>query len=414
LVPQFFAPQLTPVQLLIISSPSQRKVVYTELKNFKSKQGRTFALIDSGLDQPCGIAVDKDQGHLYVADRGAKGIYRYTLIVTEAKDRDGGTSWLLSTTGNRLTVLANHVVEWVAVNDDGDVFYSDQGSNNINRITAELMSLVETGAFQAEDLQVVSEKERASAAPPASVAAPNASDAPRSGVADPDEAAPNILAIYESELNARVSKPAGIVSDGLRLYWANQADGLNSGSVCQGEVNPHIANATAAPAAFPSKSLSNVTDAAYGVTKTNNLILFSGIRAGATAPEGAASTAGSGEGTVYGRQLAGGDTYVFASGLGRPRALVWDSDHTVFVADEAAGGVMSFPAGRVIENVPLTQTVNFQGAYGLALLQASDKAFSLRGGAMRRFGRAGASILQLLAPLAALAALCERTGALSS
>eukprot|EP00438_Fugacium_kawagutii_P023689 Skav218409 [mRNA] locus=scaffold1349:121385:127888:+ [translate_table: standard] len=60
--PTFVAPQLTPKQFLIISSASEQKIVYTELKNFKATTGRTFALIDSGLSEPQGLALDHDRG----------------------------------------------------------------------------------------------------------------------------------------------------------------------------------------------------------------------------------------------------------------------------------------------------------------------------------------------------------------
>ena len=47
------------------------------MRNFKATTGRTFALIDSGLLQPMGLALDHDRGALYVADASARKILRF-------------------------------------------------------------------------------------------------------------------------------------------------------------------------------------------------------------------------------------------------------------------------------------------------------------------------------------------------
>jgi hypothetical protein len=123
-------PQLTSKEFLIISSPHLHKVVYTSLKNFGSTFGRTYALIDSGLSEPCGIALDPLRGHLYVADRGVKKIFRYSVFVQHDTDRHGLVAYSLTTDNTRLTILSGHVVEWVAVDHNGDVFYSATDTNN--------------------------------------------------------------------------------------------------------------------------------------------------------------------------------------------------------------------------------------------------------------------------------------------
>mmetsp|Transcript_72893 Transcript_72893/g.158215 ORF Transcript_72893/g.158215 Transcript_72893/m.158215 type:complete len:446 (-) Transcript_72893:56-1393(-) len=364
-VPTFRAPQLTPTQFLIISSPTQKKVVYTRLKNFKSATGRTFALIDSGLEEPCGISMDRDRGHLYVADRGAKAIYRYSILVQQAEDDDGNSQTSLVTDGNRLTILSGRSVEWVAINHNGDVFYSDQVSNSINKITADVMQRLQVGmaGFSAEDLTVVSEKQQE-----ATAAASRASQMLGVSASDP-KTSPHILSIYESPLNPHVTVPAGIVSDGIRLYWANQASGKTAGAAVQGEVNPKAPPNMAPgsePAAFPSLALTNITEAAYGIAKSSSCVFISSQDVNSPV----------GGGIVYGMAQTGGDVYNFATNLGTPRGLVWDGDQTIFVADEGANTVSSFPAGRLMNNAPLSKTVEFAGAYGVAILAATDTAFS--------------------------------------
>eukprot|EP00927_Polykrikos_kofoidii_P054562 TRINITY_DN48971_c0_g1_i1.p1 TRINITY_DN48971_c0_g1~~TRINITY_DN48971_c0_g1_i1.p1 ORF type:complete len:443 (-),score=65.44 TRINITY_DN48971_c0_g1_i1:188-1516(-) len=363
-VPQFFAPQITPTQFLFISSPQLGKVVYTQLKNFKSLHGRTFALIDSGLEEPCGIAFDRDRGHLYVADRAQKKIFRYFVLLHQSKDRDGLTHYRMETDGIRLTILSGHDVEWVAVTRSGDVFYSDQASKDINKITSETMDMLGTGTVQAEDLLVISEKVQ-EAQSSSAVAATMNSDADI--VTDAPAPQAHILSIYESAINPHVSTPAGIASDGLRLYWANKAEGKTSGSVVQGSVNPISPPVVASgnsPVPFPAKALSNVTDAAYGVAKSASMVLFS------------CDTGVSG-GSVRGVPQSGDEVYEFAVGLSQPRGLVWDGDNTVFAADQGSNTVWSFPIGRLMNNVPITKTVEFTGAFGLALLQEGDIAFTV-------------------------------------
>jgi len=77
----FSAPPMQPSQFLIISSPTEKKVVWTPLVNFRSSEGRAFVLVDDGLSEPKGIAFDDRRGLLYVADSGAKAIFRYTVII---------------------------------------------------------------------------------------------------------------------------------------------------------------------------------------------------------------------------------------------------------------------------------------------------------------------------------------------
>merc|ERR1719162_1519939 len=78
---KFTAPRMQPSQFLIISSPKEKKVVWTKLDNFQTTEGRAFSLIDTGLSEPKGIAFDHINGYLYVADSAVKSIFRYTVLV---------------------------------------------------------------------------------------------------------------------------------------------------------------------------------------------------------------------------------------------------------------------------------------------------------------------------------------------
>jgi sugar lactone lactonase YvrE len=356
-------PQLTEKEFLIISSPKLKKIVYTALKNFQSTFGRTYALIDTGIEEPCGLALDPLRGHLYVADRGVRKIFRYSIYAKTATDRLGETTYSLHTDQTRLTILSGRVVEWVAVDRKGDVFYSATDTNNINKITSAVMDNLADGVFSADSLTFVSEKEREAEE------AANAEKAMESEqeetVTDAPAPSQEVFSVYEADINPRVTKPAGVATDGLRLFWANAMNGKTSGSVVRGEVDPKPPPRIDgdAPAPYPATSLSNASDAAQGVARAEGFVFF--------------STPGSAGGKVMGVPQDGGTEVAFVSGLGEPRGLAWDHDNTMFVADEAAGKVYSFPSGRMVEGAPLSKAVDIQGAFGVAVFTEMDEAFSL-------------------------------------
>lgn len=340
------APQLTPKQFLLISSSVEQKVVYTELKNFKSTTGRTFALVDSGLMDPRGIAFDRDRGALYVADKGAKKIFRYHIYVDDS--HSSGLS--LTTDGVQLSIMQNADVEWLHVDINGDVFYSDEKDKTINRIPVNVIDMLSKGDYAASDLSLVSEKKMV---------------ASNSGVSESSHSK-EVYSIYEGATNPHVSTPAGVVSDGARLYWVNAVDGKKVGTVAEGFVDPHLPKTEKGgkvAAAFPSVALSNQTDTASAIAKSNKLIFF--------------TSAEKGLGKVS-SLTSNGQVFDVATGLSQPKGLSWDGDQTLYVADEAASAVYSLPVGRLMENAPLTRSAVLNGAFGLALFSEFDQAWTMR------------------------------------
>merc|ERR1719238_2037392 len=117
-----------------------------------------------------------------------------------------------------MTILSGHLVEWVAVDRSGDVFYSATDTNNINKITAGVMKNLGDGLFDAKSLRVVSEKDQEAEA------ASNAQDdmdTLTKTVTDAPPPAQEILSMYEANINPYVTVPAGVATDGIRLIWAN-------------------------------------------------------------------------------------------------------------------------------------------------------------------------------------------------
>jgi len=331
--PTFAAPQLTPKQFLMISSPSEKKIVYTELKNFKSTTGRTYALVDSGLTDPRGLSFDGTRGALYVADNGAKKIFRYAVTASQSSD----SSLQLATAGVQLSIMDNVNTSWVFVDLNGDVFYTDETKNTINRIPLETIELLVSGQASASQVSFISLKSY-------------------SGSSSSDDAV--AFTIYEGSINPHVSTPSGVASDGARLYWTNADGGLKNGSSMEGLANPRLSSGSSY---YPSMVLSNATNTGYGIAKSSKLVFW-------TSDDG-------GRGQVNG-VTSMGTTFSFAQGLSRPRGITWDRDQTMYVADKAAGAVYSLPVGRVMTNAPLTKSAVLTGAYGVAIFGEFDKAWS--------------------------------------
>eukprot|EP00405_Crypthecodinium_cohnii_P031786 CAMPEP_0206518402 /NCGR_PEP_ID=MMETSP0324_2-20121206/64555_1 /ASSEMBLY_ACC=CAM_ASM_000836 /TAXON_ID=2866 /ORGANISM="Crypthecodinium cohnii, Strain Seligo" /LENGTH=402 /DNA_ID=CAMNT_0054011747 /DNA_START=20 /DNA_END=1225 /DNA_ORIENTATION=- len=314
--PTFVAPQLTPVQFLFLSSPAQKKVVYSELRNFKSTYGRTFPLIEEDLVEPAGIAYDNTKGHLYVADRGASRIYRYKIL---SKEVGSGSE-------KRAGVA---------------------GTNSVNKIEHDVLKKLGEGIYQCGDLKKASESsllakpEKELEADIALDASQRASEVPT----DDDDTEPEILSLYEGSLESHVSVPSGVSSDGRRLWWGNGVEGRTAGSLVEGQAAPRaslLASGSSSSQPFPAVALTSVVPTTYGVAHSNTMVFF--------------STNQTGTGSVYAVSRDGSTTEL-VSGLGMPRGLVWDGDNTVYVADQAANKVFSVPVGRFMDNAPIEQSV---------------------------------------------------------
>lgn len=351
-------PALTPLQFILVSSPSERKVGYMQMRNFQGINEEISALIDSGLGAPHGIAFDVQRGDLYVTDTIARKIFRYGVLVAQGDD---GT-YSLVVDGDRLTVVENHLSRWVAVDNSGNIYFTDDEALSVNKITADVMDQIAQGIFQARDLVVVPEtnleSEAASAASAALAGGATTTEAP-----NPQ---PRILAYYEASSNPRVAAPGGILTDSISLYWAN---GANAGSVVQGSTEPvaPVALAQGARAAtFDTTLVANSTSPVIAVSKTHNQIIY---------------TSGT---SVYGVSRQGGDPIAFTQGLQQPQGLVWDGDSTIYVADQTGDTVYSLPSGRLAQNMPLAHAFSFNDAFGMVMLDARDPWFEMRAGAEQR------------------------------
>jgi len=275
----------------------------------------------------------------------------------------------LSTDDNRLTILSGRQTNWVTVDYYGDVFYSDIGSQSINKISANLMESIANGLVQAPNLNLVAESEleaQASAQVASSLAGTQTAESAS------EVASKNIMQMYTASTQPHVTAPGGVATDGVRLYWTNTVNGITAGTVVKGEVDPQAPptmSKSSEPSPFPSTVIANNTAAATGLAKSNTMVFFSAVVDNV--------------GYVFGAdaQSYEPNVYAYTSQLTNPQGLVWDGDQTVYVADEGQNKVYSFPCGRLTQNAPLTIGVEFNGPYGVAVLESSDKAFKLRSNA---------------------------------
>lgn len=356
---------MNPPHFLIMSSASQGKVLWTMRQNQFSMDSQSTAkahtLIGYGLKQPRGLAFDEKNGLLYIADSALEKIFRYTLVIDKADQAKPQ----LATTHVRLTIVQGcGPVEWLTLDDEGNLFYSAPRTNNINKISANVMSELGTGELQASSLTIISEKalEAHESAAKAKALKARADALPT----DPPSVLPHIQSIYEAKVNSHVAHPGAIWVDGPKLYWTNQADGTKAGTVVQGQVNPKAGNSSkTGPAPFPAEALTNVSSGAIGLAKTKNVVFFTRNE---TAPGGGM--------TVSGLVLGSDIVIDFMKGLAGARALAWDKEETMYVADEVNGQVFSFPTGRVMSNAPRSLVVSLPGAYGLAVTSSADPWFN--------------------------------------
>lgn len=361
IISDYRIPQLTPTQFLFISSPSQQKIVYTELRNFQSATGRTYVLVDSGLSYPAGLAFDNVRGHLYVADKGASYIYRYAIQV--AKDAKGHYSL---TTDNTRICIAPAETEWLSVDFEGNLYWSGIGMHSINKLTIATINELLKGELSCEDLKFMSESQLEA------LWAKTAAIQMSQSIGEPAEAATAetpltaILGMYEASSNNYVASPQGVAAVGKRLYWANGANGNVNGTVVMGEVEPPYRAQTlqGVTPSFPSLILTNQTAVARSLAASNTMVFYTTVD----------TTTGSG--TVIGVST-GGVAVNYVTSLGTPNGMVWDGDQTMYVADTAANMVYSFPVGRLSPSAPLMSSVQFKGPFGLALLSEEDPAFAI-------------------------------------
>eukprot|EP00747_Dinoflagellata_sp_TGD_P167575 gnl/TRDRNA2_/TRDRNA2_192211_c0_seq1.p1 gnl/TRDRNA2_/TRDRNA2_192211_c0~~gnl/TRDRNA2_/TRDRNA2_192211_c0_seq1.p1 ORF type:complete len:343 (+),score=57.59 gnl/TRDRNA2_/TRDRNA2_192211_c0_seq1:70-1098(+) len=166
---------------LIVTAPRSSKVSYVTLPetggNITNLKPQT--LISTGVQHPQGVAVDHDRKKIYIADPDAKKIYGYSYAFDDKK------LWIV---GKQQVVEQGAEARWVAVDQVGNVFFSDEPRNMILKVSSDKVLRGDTR--------------------------------------------PEI--VYSGNMLTAVNRPGGIAVDNFNVFWTNKDIGTQVGSLVEG------------------------------------------------------------------------------------------------------------------------------------------------------------------------------------
>jgi glucose/arabinose dehydrogenase len=323
-----------PQQFLLISSPREMKVVYSVVTPSQAAGSKVAPVVDSGLLGPEGIAVDRVRGILYIADPPSQKIFSYQLRVNDG---------ILVSDGKQVTIVEGQEVVWVSVDSLGNLYYTVALNNEVMSVERAVLSKLQSGDITASSLQTESQHaaDVAKEAAAAKLLEQENLPTPRPSLK------PTIKVLYsKAEGEDSASAPAGIAADGITVYWGNGASGTTLGALIAGLRHPTEGQGVT--------KLGSNTNTAFGVATSSNAVFYTDKTQ-----------------FVYGLKKAGGTPEKMTTQLQSPRGLAWDGDGTVFVADQAASMVYSFPSGRILA-ASLSRTTGLHDAFGLAIISKDD------------------------------------------
>lgn len=268
-------------------------------------------LVTEGLTFPQGVAVDQVRKVVYVADPNLGKLVSYPL-----KGNRGKLS-----VGAQKTVAENVEVRAVAVDGLGNVFFTEEPTGKVMRVTAKM---IEEGSTTAET-------------------------------------------VYAAAESKGVSAPGGIAVDNYFVYWLNKVGGSEHGTVLRGRQTP-------APLALlnVTKMQANASKAAMVALASNAMKCYGVCLALGNIFYTAESTHLYG---VHRASTAQSNPVTVADSLEQPRGCAFDGDSTVYVADKVANAVYQFPSNMqdLTERTPLTKAADLPGAFGVAVyVQVED------------------------------------------
>lgn len=344
---------LTKPMMLLMSSPMEMKIVYTQIENFKAMHNDVQPLIDAGLSAPYGIALDQAQMHLYVSDLSAQKIFMYNILLEAVSDFIFPHK--LTVNGERIVVVEGVESRWLTCHG-GELYFSDEKDGSIKKLTEPTLRSLHLGAIHASDLVSLSEVSGEA------IAEAGASEALSAAVSMVDPMASgstshthSIITLYQAGSNPHVGNPpGGMVVDGQDLFFVNNAEGTEKGTVIQGSMNPqspvNLNNGSGA-GTFETFAMTSNLASAWGITETYNMIMYT-----------------TGARQVFGIPRGGGEPVAMSEVFESSRGAVWDGDSTVYIADQGASTIYTLPCGRIAANQPVGRAVDFHDVFGLAVL----------------------------------------------
>lgn len=283
---------------LIVTAASTGKVAYVALPEYGGPAPSALAfktLIDQGLTFPQGIAVDEYRQKLYVADPNLGKLVRYDL-------HHHGDSLSVS---KQHVVAENVEVRAVAVDGLGNVFFTEEPTQRILRLTAKM---IDDGVMTAETM-------------------------------------------YSANATRAVSAPGGIALDNYFVYWLNKDSGTSVGTLVRARQEPldsEQQDESLTPLAANAMKCYGLCLALGNVFYTDENNNMYGISRASTARS---------------------NPVIITSALQQPRGCAYDGDGTVYIADKAGNAVYHFASNMqpLQPQVTLTKAGDLQGAFGVAI-----------------------------------------------
>jgi len=266
---------------LLVSSPTEKKVIYSRLSSAsESARGRTLdpqVLLDDGLEKPMGLAVDDLRQWLYIADPGASSVLAARIF-----EHNFPSGHL--TVSEPQPILSGIDVHWVAVDTLGTLYCSDVDGSYITTLSA---------------------------------------DAIASRVAGQE--GPKVKQAYAAKEDDPLNRPQGLAADGFHLFWANGQPG--QGTIVRGLADPLGQGSYKGDVV----QLTDNVDEAFGVCLSSSRVFYTSrtaklysVRPGGGPPtlmtdrlQEPRGCAFDGEGTVFVGDAQAGAVYAFPSGSGR-------------------------------------------------------------------------------------------------
>jgi len=380
-----FRKQFHPPTMLLISSTQEKKVSYTQLSNFKSN-GVVLPILDGSVAAPYGIAWDAGRSVMYVCDGTLKKIFRVKLKAKECVHKACKMPYQLVADGDQLTVVEKVLAQWVTVDHDGNLYFTDKDSKSVNRLDLEYINQIIQGRITPKDLKRITEPvAEGEEAVKESREEGKKGEKPTTKTALTTPMPAHIFQLYENGASKNVGMPAGLAISGPELFWTNEQEGGSKGSVAYGKNHPRVKAPVKGDGrpSFASAKMANVTGSAYGIALTSNKVLYTDLSQ-----------------NLWATSRGSGKTVALSKALLKPRGIVWDGDNTVFVADQESNKIVSIPVGLLRENAPVTQTLDIHAPFGIALISKDDPVWNpLRAkyGGANRVASVGALVLAVVA-----------------
>lgn len=303
-------------QFVVVSQPRLRSVTYAKVKITQYDAGNeTFPLITSGLKNPLGLAVDNVRQRLFVADSEGGKVFMYNLHFDQGN---------LVTDGRQLVAASGLNPRWVSVNEAGDIYVTDEPSNQISKVTASQLKAL--------------------------------------------DATPST--IFAGSSMQTVSTPGGVAVDDAEVFWVNKAEGTTAGTLIKGTHKKDSKGKEHASAKIISKNVNK----AFGCCAAGNNVFYTGEekyvygvkKTGGTAvtvidsmvaPRGCAWD---GSSTVYIADRSGNALRYFPSSM---HSLQLAQVHTILTVED--------PFGVAVALKPEAPSVQDQLTRGIPFLQQS-------------------------------------------